>query len=126
MQDGCTSGSGSRLSGSREGGDEYKPPALTEELLVLHNRDMEKKMYSKFKEAKRIGDIGFLKDKKRAAQEIAARRLMVSKTRERKEAGDRRKQLSTLHEQRSKDTSQSRSGVKVVHWSPLCSSLHCT
>jgi len=111
-QDGCTSGSGSRLSGSREGGDEYKPPALTEELLVLHNRDMEKKMYSKFKEAKRIGDIGFLKDKKRAAQEIAARRLMVSKTRERKEAGDRRKQLSTLHEQRSKDTSQSRSGAK--------------
>ena len=74
-------------------------------------------MYSKFKEAKRIGDIGFLKDKKRAAQEIAARRLMVSKTRERKEAGDRRRQLSTLHEQRSKDTSQSRSGAKVVHWS---------
>ena len=77
-QDGCTSGSGSRLgSGSREGVDDYKPPVLTEDLLVLHNREMEREMVSKFKEAKRIGELGFLKDKTKALGQSESKRVLV-------------------------------------------------
>ena len=62
-QDGFTSASGSRLgSGFRVDVDNCKPPVLTEDLLVQHNREMEKQMVTKFKEAKRIGDLGFLKE----------------------------------------------------------------
>jgi len=59
-QDGCTSGSGSRLgSGSREGIDDtYTAPPLTKELMVIHNQDMEIKMLTEFKEAKRIRKVG--------------------------------------------------------------------
>lgn len=73
-QDGSGSG-GSRLgSGSRDkagsgptnpaavGAEPFKPPALTQELLALHNRDMERRMLSKFQESRRTGDIRFLKD----------------------------------------------------------------
>ena len=79
-QDGCTSGSGSRLgSGSRERDEEYKPTAITEELLEVHNREMEKQMISKFKEAKRVGEPGFLKEGKNRVQESASKRVLVSK-----------------------------------------------
>ena len=79
-QDGCTSGSGSRLgSGSRERDEEYKPTAITEELLAVHNREMEKQMISKFKEAKRVGEPGFLKEGKNRVQESASKRVLVSK-----------------------------------------------
>ena len=79
-QDGCTSGSGSRLgSGSRERDEEYKPTAITEELLAVHNREMEKQMISKFKEAKRVGEPGFLKEGKSRVQESASKRVLVSK-----------------------------------------------
>jgi hypothetical protein len=74
-QDDGSGGSGSRLgSGPRDkksgsgGGnpsaaaDMFKPPALTQELLALHNRDMERKMLSKFKEDRRTGEIRFVKD----------------------------------------------------------------
>ena len=63
-QDG--SGSGSRL-GSGSGDtplDKYSPPLLTQELLVIHNMNMERKMLSKYKQDKRSGDIRFLKDHK--------------------------------------------------------------
>ena len=99
-QDGCTSGSGSRLgSGSREGmEDAYKPPALTEELLVIHNRDMEKNMLTKFKEAKRSGETRFLKDggKFKAAQEIGSKRVPKDIIKLKEEKGDpgRRKHSS--------------------------------
>ena len=63
-QDG--SGSGSRLgSGSGDNSlDQYSPPLLTQELLVLHNKDMERKMLCKYNQDKRSGDIRFLKDHK--------------------------------------------------------------
>merc|ERR550532_1102146 len=84
-QDGCTSGSGSRLgSGSREGVDEYKPPVLTEDLLVLHNREMEKQMVTKFKKAKRIGELGFLKEGKKIDQS-ESKKVMVSKNKAKNE-----------------------------------------
>ena len=80
MSDQCTSGSGSRLgSGSRERDEEYKPTAITEELLEVHNREMEKQMISKFKEAKRVGEPGFLKEGKNRVQESASKRVLVSK-----------------------------------------------
>jgi hypothetical protein len=40
----------------------FKPPALTQELLALHNRDMERRMLSKFKEDRRAGEIRFVKE----------------------------------------------------------------
>jgi hypothetical protein len=70
LQDG-SGGSGSRLghgqrdktgSGNGAAGDHFKPPALTQELLALHNRDMERRMLCKFKEGRRAGEIRFLKD----------------------------------------------------------------
>jgi len=61
-QDGTGSGSGSRLGSGSRGSDGFLPPPLTEELLAVHNKDMEKKMLNKFKEAKKSGEMRFLKD----------------------------------------------------------------
>lgn len=91
-QDG--SGSGSRLgSGSRavSSSDTYKPPPLTEELLLVHNKDMEKKMLKKFKEAKKTGDMRFVKDsvKQKIAQVSGSKIITNSKE------DDRNQSMST-------------------------------
>ena len=46
--------------------DNYKPPLLTEQLLLAHNRGMEKKMIDSYKEGKK-GDLKFLKNRLRKA-----------------------------------------------------------
>jgi len=51
-------GSGSRGTST----DAYNPPVLTIELLANHNMDMERKMLCSYKQAKRSGDIRFLKE----------------------------------------------------------------
>ena len=105
-QDGCTSGSGSRLgSGSREGVDDYKPPVLTEDLLVLHNREMEREMVSKFKEAKRIGELGFLKDKTKALGQSESKRVLVKAKVKADETVSKRQHLSTIPENVTKSVS---------------------
>ena len=108
-QDGCISGSGSRLdSGSREGVDEYKPPVLTEDLLVIHNREMENQMATKFKKARRIGVVGFLKDGKKIDQ-TESKKVLVNNI-VKNEAASRttmRQPLSIVPEVRSKSVSQS-------------------
>ena len=113
-QDGCTSGSGSRLgSGSREGMDDYKPPVLTEDLLVLHNREMEKQMVTKFREAKRIGELGFLKDNKNRIDQRESKRVLISKNKANKEVTSgitKRQQLSTIPEVPTKSVSHSNLG----------------
>ena len=109
-QDGCTSGSGSRLgSGSREGVDEYKPPVLTEDLLVLHNREMEKQMVTKFKKARRIGEVGFLKEGKKIDQ-TESKKVMVSKNIAKNEAASgttMRQPRSTIPEIQNKSLTHS-------------------
>ena len=104
-------GSGSRLgSGSREGVDDYKPPVLTEDLLVLHNREMEQQMVTKFKKARRIGEVGFLKEGKKIDQ-TESKKVMVSKNIAKNEAASgttMRQPLSTIPEiLRSKSASHS-------------------
>ena len=101
-QDGCTSGSGSRLgSGSREGiEDAYKPPALTEDLLIKHNQDMEKSMLTKFKEAKRIGENRFLKagTRNKAVPESGSKKVsknIVDHKEKKRESGTRKHPLKT-------------------------------
>jgi len=70
--DGMMSMDGSGGSGSRMGSgnsqetstDAYNPPVLTEELLQMHNKDMEKKMLCKYKQDKKSGDLSFLQNHK--------------------------------------------------------------
>ena len=115
-QDGCTSGSGSRLgSGSREGVDtDYKPPLLTEDLLVLHNREMEKQMVSKFREAKRIGELGFLKEGKNKIDQSESKKVLVSKNKGKNEVSvsgtTKRQHLSTIPEIPNHSVSHSQLG----------------
>ena len=121
-QDGhtTTSGSGSRLgSGSREGVDDYKPPVLTEDLLVKHNREMERQMVSKFKEAKRIGELGFLKEgKTKAMGQSESKRVLVSKNKvkadENTPGTSKRQHLSTIPEHQTKSASHSVHQVILV------------
>jgi len=69
-QDGSGSNNSRLGSGSRgvSSSENFKPPPLTEELLDLHNKDMEKRMLANFKEAKRTGETRFLKDSARQKQ----------------------------------------------------------
>ena len=79
-QDG--SGSGSRYgSGSRGASvDTYPAPELTVDLLARHNKEMEAKMLSKYKESKRTGEIRFIRDHKyNMAQQDAINRLGLQK-----------------------------------------------
>lgn len=66
-QDGTGSGDGSRLgSGSQERTsniDDYKSPLLTEELLQVHDKGMEKKMIDMYKETRRMGELKFQKQR---------------------------------------------------------------
>merc|ERR1719350_2749282 len=83
-QDGTGSGSGSRLGSGSRGSDGNMPPPLTEELLAVHNKDMEKRMLNKFKEAKRTGEMRFLKDsvKQKLAQVAESKKNILSKNEE--------------------------------------------
>lgn len=77
-------GSGSGLgSGSRgTSTDAYNPPVLTIELLAVHNKDMERKMLSSYKQAKRSGDTRFFKENQRnnlAADKPGLNRLSIQK-----------------------------------------------
>jgi len=83
-QDGTGSGSGSRLGSGSRGSDGIKPPPLTEELLAVHNKDMEKRMLTKFKEAKRTGEMRFLKDsvKQKLALVAESKKVTLSKDEE--------------------------------------------
>ena len=103
-------GSGSRLgSGSREGVDDYKPPVLTEDLIVLHNREMEKQMVAKFKKARRIGEVDFLKEGKKIDQ-TESKKVMVSKNITKNEVASgttMRQPLSTIPEIPNKSVSHS-------------------
>ena len=74
-QDGYTSGSGSSSRFSEGIKDAYKPPALTEELLIKHNQDMEKYMLSEFKEAKRIRETR-LRGKEKTDQENSSKKAL--------------------------------------------------
>eukprot|EP00092_Neocalanus_flemingeri_P023959 GFUD01025990.1.p1 GENE.GFUD01025990.1~~GFUD01025990.1.p1 ORF type:complete len:1325 (+),score=327.53 GFUD01025990.1:258-4232(+) len=79
-QDGTGSGSGSRLGSGSRASDGYKPPPLTEELIAVHNKDMEKRLLTKFKEAKRTGEMRFLKDtvKQKLALAAESKKLTIS------------------------------------------------
>eukprot|EP00090_Calanus_glacialis_P014686 TRINITY_DN23529_c0_g1_i1.p1 TRINITY_DN23529_c0_g1~~TRINITY_DN23529_c0_g1_i1.p1 ORF type:complete len:1323 (-),score=302.40 TRINITY_DN23529_c0_g1_i1:347-4315(-) len=83
-QDGTGSGSGSRLGSGSRGSDGYIPPPLTEEHIAVHNKDMEKRMLNKFKEAKRTGEMRFLKDsvKQKLAQVAESKKNILSKNEE--------------------------------------------
>jgi len=79
-QDG--SGSGSRYgSGSRGASvDTFPAPELTVDLLARHNKEMEAKMLSKYKESKKTGEIRFIRDHKyNMAQQETINRLGVQK-----------------------------------------------
>merc|ERR1719186_88537 len=85
-QDGTGSGDGSRLgSGSREGTsnvDDYKSPLLTEELLQVHDKGMEKKMIDMYKETRKIGELKFQRQRNLArnkALQAKARKNPFSK-----------------------------------------------
>ena len=74
-------GSGDNVSGYNGGNpstwDSYKAPLLTEQLLLAHNRGMEKKMIESYKEGKK-GDLKFLKNRLKTAK--AAHHQAIKKT----------------------------------------------
>lgn len=58
---------GSGYNGGNTGFDNYKSPLLTEQLLLAHNRSMEKKLTDSYKEGKK-GDLKFLKNRLKSAK----------------------------------------------------------
>ena len=44
--------------------------------MINYNREMERQMVSKFKEATRIGELGFLKDKSKALGQSESKRVL--------------------------------------------------
>lgn len=77
-QDG--SGSGSRMgSGSRGSGsgEKFLGPPITVELMEVHNKDMEMKMLSQFKETRRTGDKRLIKEA--AKQQGRGVQVIISK-----------------------------------------------
>ena len=64
---GSGNNSGASGDGNGTGNDLFKSPLLTEQLLLAHNRGMEKQMIESYKEGKR-GDLRFLKNRLRSAK----------------------------------------------------------
>ena len=73
--------------------------------MVLHNREMEREMVSKFKEAKRIGELGFLKDKTKALGQSESKRVLVKAKVKADETVSKRQHLSTIPENVTKSVS---------------------
>merc|ERR1712106_783457 len=104
-QDGTGSGSGSRLGSGSRGSDGFIPPALTEELLAVHNKDMEKKMLNKFKEAKKTGEMRFLKDsvKQKLAQVAESKKITLTKEEDPMNRNEKKVKKSFKSEPHSQD-----------------------
>jgi len=102
-QDGTGSGSGSRLGSGSRGSDGFIPPALTVELLAVHDKDMEKKMLNKFKEAKKTGEMRFLKDSVKQKLVTETKKNVLSKEEDLLNRNEKKIKQSFKSDQQSQD-----------------------
>ena len=84
----------SSSSDSREGVSGQH--VLTEDMLVLHNREMEKQMVVNFKQGKRVGKFGFLKNNKEKLKENESKKLQVPEIKASEAAAGRKPELDNF------------------------------